>query len=64
MCPMQNFIYKDSSYPIRQDLADAYSQYWQQLPRAGNWTIWAKRIAGLLMLGMSAYYVYQAWLVW
>ena len=35
-----------------------------RLPRAGNWTAWAKKIAGLLMLGMSAYYVYQAWLVW
>ena len=45
MCPMQNFIYKDSSYPIRQDLADAYSQYWQQLPRAGNWFTGAQRVA-------------------
>ena len=35
-----------------------------RLPRAGNWTAWVKKIAGLLMLGMSAYYVYQAWLVW
>jgi len=35
-----------------------------RLPRAGSWTAWVKKIAGLLMLGMSAYYVYQAWLVW
>jgi thiol:disulfide interchange protein DsbD len=35
-----------------------------RLPRAGAWTLWVKRIAGVLMLGMSAYYVYQAWLVW
>jgi thiol:disulfide interchange protein DsbD len=35
-----------------------------RLPRAGSWTAWVKKIAGLLMFGMSAYYVYQAWLVW
>jgi len=26
--------------------------------------MWVKKIAGALMLAMSAYYVYQAWLVW
>jgi thiol:disulfide interchange protein DsbD len=36
----------------------------RRLPRAGVWTLWAKKIAGILLLGMSAYYVYQAWLVW
>jgi len=35
-----------------------------RLPRAGAWTSWMKRIAGVLMIGMSAYYIYQAWLVW
>lgn len=35
-----------------------------RLPKAGAWTTWVKRIAGALMLAMSAYYVYQAWLVW
>lgn len=35
-----------------------------RLPRAGAWTTWVKKIAGALMLAMSAYYVYQAWLVW
>ena len=34
------------------------------LPRAGAWTIWVKKGAGILMIGMSAYYAYQAWLVW
>lgn len=34
-----------------------------RLPRAGAWTNWIKKIAGILMLGMSAYYIYQAWLV-
>jgi len=35
-----------------------------RLPRVGAWTSWIKRIAGVLMVGMSAYYIYQAWLVW
>lgn len=35
-----------------------------RLPKAGAWTVWVKRIAGVLMIGMSTYYVYQAWLVW
>ena len=35
-----------------------------RLPKAGTWTMWVKKIAGVLMLAMSAYYVYQAWLVW
>ena len=35
-----------------------------RLPKAGTWTMWIKKIAGVLMLAMSAYYVYQAWLVW
>jgi thiol:disulfide interchange protein DsbD len=35
-----------------------------RLPRAGTWTLWIKRAAGILLFGMSVYYVYQAWLVW
>lgn len=35
-----------------------------RLPKAGAWTLWVKKIAGVLMLGMAGYYVYQAWLVW
>lgn len=35
-----------------------------RLPKAGSWTAWVKKAAGLIMLGMSAYYVYQSWLVW
>jgi thiol:disulfide interchange protein DsbD len=35
-----------------------------RLPKAGTWTLRVKKIAGILMLGMSVYYVYQAWLVW
>jgi len=36
----------------------------RRLPQAGAWTKWVKRVAGILLLGMSAYYIYQAWLVW
>ena len=36
----------------------------RRLPKAGTWTKWVKRVAGILLLGMSAYYIYQAWLVW
>ena len=42
---MDNFNYNDSRYPIRQDLADAYSQYWQKLARPGNWFSGAQRVA-------------------
>ena len=35
-----------------------------RLPRAGTWTVWVKRGAGVLLLLMASYYVYQAWLVW
>ena len=35
-----------------------------RLPPAGSWTGWVKKIAGVLILGMSLYYVYLAWLVW
>ncbi|MDT8437287.1 MAG: cytochrome c biogenesis protein CcdA [Gemmatimonadota bacterium] len=34
------------------------------LPRAGTWTLWVKRAAGVLLLGMAAWYLYQAWLAW
>jgi thiol:disulfide interchange protein DsbD len=33
------------------------------LPRAGRWMAWAKHGAGVVLLIMSAYYVYLAWLV-
>jgi len=35
-----------------------------RLPKAGTWTVWVKKIAGVVMIAMSAYYIYQAWLVW
>jgi len=34
-----------------------------RLPKAGSWSLWVKRGAGLLMLCMSAYYLHEAWLV-
>ena len=42
---MDTFNYIDSSFPIRQDLADAYSQYWQELAAPGNWFTGAQRVA-------------------
>jgi len=35
-----------------------------RLPKAGTWTVWVKKIAGVVMIAMSAYYICQAWLVW
>jgi thiol:disulfide interchange protein len=34
-----------------------------RLPKAGSWSLWIKRGAGVLILCMSAYYVHEAWLV-
>ena len=34
------------------------------LPRSGTWMVWAKRIAGIILLGMAQYYFVQAGLVW
>ncbi|HWP36727.1 MAG TPA: cytochrome c biogenesis protein CcdA [Gemmatimonadales bacterium] len=33
------------------------------LPKAGAWMVWVKKAAGVLMLGMAGYYVYQMILV-
>jgi len=35
-----------------------------RLPRSGRWMAWIKRGAGVVLLAMAAYYVYQAWLVY
>ncbi len=42
---MTHFQYKDSSYPIRTDLAQAYRRYWQALAQPGNWFTGAERVA-------------------
>lgn len=34
------------------------------LPGSGTWMVWAKRIAGIILLGMAQYYFVQAGLVW
>jgi thiol:disulfide interchange protein DsbD len=34
------------------------------LPRAGRWTIWVKRIGGILILAMAEYYFIKAGQVW
>lgn len=35
-----------------------------RLPRSGRWMTWIKRSAGVVLLAVAAYYVYQAWLVY
>lgn len=42
---MAYYQYQDSNYPVRQDLADAYRQYWQELAQPGNWFSGAERVA-------------------
>lgn len=34
------------------------------LPRAGRWTIWVKRVGGILILAMAEYYFIKAGQVW
>lgn len=34
-----------------------------KLPAAGRWTLYVKRVGGVILLGMAAYYFWQAWLV-
>ncbi len=35
-----------------------------RLPRSGRWMVWAKRIAGVIMLVMAQYYFIQAGMAW
>ena len=39
------YQYTSSPYPIRQDLSDAYSEYWQVLAGPGSWFTGAQRVA-------------------
>ncbi len=41
-----------------------FSGAFARLPRSGAWMVWAKRIAGVLMLAMAEYYLIQAGLAW
>jgi thiol:disulfide interchange protein DsbD len=34
------------------------------LPRGGRWMLFVKRGAGVLLLAMAGWYIYQAWLAW
>jgi len=34
------------------------------LPRGGRWMLFVKRGAGVLLLAMAGWYLYQAWLAW
>jgi len=42
---MTSFAYHDSPWPIRQDLTEAYGEFWHRLARPGNWWTGAERIA-------------------
>jgi len=41
-----------------------FSGFLAALPRPGNWTIWVKRLAGALMLGVAEYYFMKMGQVW
>lgn len=41
----QYYQYTSSPYPIRQDLSQAYSDYWQILAAPGSWFTGAQRVA-------------------
>ena len=43
--PMVTFAYESSPYPIRQDLREAYSSYWEDLAGPGSWWTGAERVA-------------------
>ena len=42
---MAYYEYKESPFAIRQDLVDAYREYWQALSMPGNWFSGAERVA-------------------
>lgn len=42
---MKTFSYSNSPYPIRKDLTEAYSSYWEILARPGSWWTGAERVA-------------------
>ncbi len=42
---MNHFQYTDSPYAIRQNLAEAYREYWRSLAKPGSWFTGAERVA-------------------
>lgn len=42
---MQPFSYADSPYTIREDLSQAYREYWARLAKPGSWWTGAERVA-------------------
>ena len=42
---MTAFSFDNSPYPIRDDLINAYREYWQQLAHAGTWWTGEQRVA-------------------
>ena len=45
-------------------LVGLFSGFVDLLPKGHRWTRWSKHAGGSLLLGMSAYYIWQAWRVW
>ena len=41
---MSQFQYSDCQFPIRQDIKDAYQEYWTSLSLPGNWGTGAQRV--------------------
>ncbi len=44
-------------------VAGIFSGSLARLPRAGRWTLWVKRIAGVVLIGMAEYYFIQMGMV-
>lgn len=42
---MQPFSYEDSPYPVREDLSQAYREFWGRLAKPGSWFTGAERVA-------------------
>ena len=42
---MKAFDYKDSPYPIRNDISEAHRVYWSRLASTGSWWTGAERVA-------------------
>jgi cytochrome c-type biogenesis protein len=42
-------------------LASLFSSFLTNLPKAGKWLDWIKRVGGLVLIGMGVYFIVSAW---
>ena len=42
---MERFLYRDSPFPVRQDIVDVNRRTWERISRAGSWWTAAERVA-------------------